>query len=459
MEGNGGLRSQLVDVVGPDHVLTDADVVAGYCVDWTGRFRGATPAVVRPGSAAEVAAVIDVCRAAGVAVVPQGGNTGLVGGGVPLAGEVVLSLRRLSSVGPADRRSGQLTAGAGASLGEVQRAASGAGWAYGVDFGSRDSATVGGSVATNAGGTRVLRYGDTRSQLVGAEAVLGDGSLVSRLGGLVRDNTGYHLPSLLCGSEGTLGVVTAARLRLVARADERVVALLAFDDPTEAIDAAGALRREVASLEAAELFFASGLELVCSTIGLPAPFPSAHPAYLLVEVAARTSPLAALATAVDSLAGVTGAAVAEDPGRRTELWRYREAHTAAINTLGAPHKLDVTLPFDRLAGFLAAVPAVVAAAAPAASTWLFGHACDGNVHVNVTGVAPDDFSVDDAVLSLVVDLGGSISAEHGIGTAKRAWLSRTRSSAEIAAFRAVKSALDPAGILNPNVLLPPLGPP
>ncbi|MGI8684148.1 MAG: FAD-binding oxidoreductase [Acidimicrobiales bacterium] len=456
MDGDGGrLRRQLIDVVGPDHVLTDADVVAGYCTDWTGRYRGATPAVVRPGSAAEVAAVVDACRAAGVAVVPQGGNTGLVGGGVPLDGEVVLSLRRLPAVDAVDRRAGQVTAGAGSTIGAVQQAAAEAGWAYGVDFGSRDSATIGGSVATNAGGTRVLRYGDTRAQLMGVEAVLGNGSVVSHLGGLVKDNTGYHLPSLLCGSEGTLGVVTAVRLRLVPPAGERVVALLAFDDVTAAVDAAGALRREVPSLEAAELFLDDGLALVCEAAGLAPPFPSPHRAYLLVESAGRASPLAALADAVGSLAAVADAAVAEDSVRRADLWRYREAHTEALNTLGAPHKLDVTLPFDRLAAFVAAVPGVVAARAPAARTWLFGHAGDGNIHVNVTGVAPDDMAVDDAVLGLVVEMGGSISAEHGIGTAKKAWLARTRSPAEIAAFRSVKAALDPAGILNPNALLPP----
>lgn len=183
------LRRALAEVVGPQHVLTDHDVVAGYCVDWTGRFRGATPAVVRPGSVAEVAAVVDACRAAGAAIVPQGGNTGLVGGGVPRGDEVVLSTRRLTGLGPADAQAGQITAGAGVTLGAVQRAAAAAGWAYGVDFASRESATVGGSVATNAGGTRVLRHGDTRAQLVGVEAVLGDGSVVSRLGGLVKDNT------------------------------------------------------------------------------------------------------------------------------------------------------------------------------------------------------------------------------------------------------------------------------
>lgn len=447
--------SELSALLGADHVLTDPDVAAGWCVDWTGRFRGATPAVVRPGSTEEVAAVVAWCRRHGVAVVPQGGNTGLVGGGVPLAGEVVLSLRRLAEVTDGDALAGQLTAGAGVTLAATHRAAGGLGWAYGVDMGSRDSATVGGSVATNAGGTRVLRHGDTRAQLLGVEAVLGDGSVVSHLGGLVKDNTGYHLPSLLCGSEGTLAVVTAARLRLVPRTDERATALLAFDGLDAAVSAAAALRRSAPSLDAAELFLEDGLDLVCAVTGHARPFPSAHRAYLLVEAAGVTSPLDELGAAVESVDGLADAAVAVDSVRAGGLWRYREAHTEAIATLGTPHKLDVTVPAGALAGFLEEVPSVVASVEPEARTWLFGHVCDGNVHVNVTGLAPDDPAVDDAVLRHVARLGGSISAEHGIGTAKRAWVPLGRSAAEIAAFRAVKGALDPDGILNPNVLLPP----
>ena len=455
MGETGPPLSELAAVVGVEHLLTDPDVVAGWCVDWTGRFRGTTPAVVRPGSTEEVAAVVAWCRRHAVAVVPQGGNTGLVGGSVPLAGEVVLSLRRLTAVTDGDHLAGQVTVGAGVTLADVHRAAGGLGWAYGVDMASRDSATVGGSVATNAGGTRVIRHGDTRAQLLGVEAVLGDGSVVSHLGGLVKDNTGYHLASLLCGSEGTLGVVTAARLRLVPRTDERVTALLAFDGFAAVVAAAAGLRRAVDSLDAAELFLDDGLALVCSVTGLPPPFPAPHRAYLLVEAAAATSPLDELGAAVESLDWVADAAVATDSVRAGELWRYREAHTEVIATLGAPHKLDVTVPAGALAAFLEEVPSVVAAVEPGARTWLFGHVCDGNVHVNVTGVAPGDLGVDDAVLRHVARLGGSISAEHGIGTAKRAWLPLGRTAAEIAAFRALKNALDPDGILNPNVLLPP----
>jgi FAD/FMN-containing dehydrogenase len=348
--------------------------------------------------------------------------------------------------------SGQLTAGAGATIAGVQAAARQAGWDYGVDWAARDTATVGGSIATNAGGVRVLRYGDTRAQLLGVEAVLADGSIVSHLGGLLKDNTGYHLPSLVCGSEGSLAVVTAARLALVPRCHERVVALLGFGTVERALEACASLRRRLPSLEAAELFFADGVALVCEQLALPPP-PIAAPVYLLVECANHVDPSAALAREVEH-AGVDDAAVAVEPPQRAALWRYREDHTEAINAIGPPHKLDVTLPQHALAAFCSDVRGLIASVSPSSRVWLFGHAADGNIHVNVTGVRPGDDRIDDAVLRLVVDRGGSISAEHGIGTAKKRWLPLNRSPAELAAMRSIKHALDPHGILNPNVLLP-----
>ncbi|HMD45038.1 MAG TPA: FAD-binding oxidoreductase, partial [Acidimicrobiales bacterium] len=314
--------------------------------------------------------------------------------------------------------------------------------------------TVGGTVATNAGGIRVLRYGDTRAQVLGVEAVLGTGAVVAHTAGLWKDNTGYHLGSLLCGSEGTLGVVTAARLRLVPPAAERAVVLLAFAGPAPAVVAATGLRRALESLSAVELFVADGLDLVCDRFGLGRPFAAAYPAYLLVEAAGAIDPTGDVEAVVGSLAGVLDVAVADGPVRAAQLWRYREGHSEAINALGAPHKLDVTLPAAALAAFVDEIPGVVSAVAPAARTWLFGHAADGNVHVNVTGVAPDDDTVDEAVLEAAASAGGSISAEHGIGTAKRRWLSLVRQPAEIEAFAAIKAALDPDRVLNPHVLLP-----
>jgi FAD/FMN-containing dehydrogenase len=445
-----------LDALGPERVITAPGDTAPFCVDWTGRFRGATPAVLRPGTTEQVAAVVALCRHHGLALTPQGGNTGLVGGSVPLAGEIVLSLRDLDRLAPVDDVSGQVTVGAGASLAAVQGAATAAGWAYGVDFASRDRATIGGTIATNAGGLRVLRYGDTRAQVVAVEAVLGDGSIVSHLGGPTKDNTGYHLPSLLCGSEGTLGIVTATRLRLVPAASERATALLAFDSVERAVAAAGDLRRHVPTLEAAELMLAAGIGLVCRVTDRPPPPGPSAAAFLLVEAGDRLSPAAELAAGIEALTGVVHVTpVATDPVPAAALWRYREDHPAAVNTLGPPHKFDVSLPGDGLAAFVDEAPGIVAAVAPGATTWMWAHAVDGNVHVNVTGLAPDDDRVGDTLLRSVAARRGSISGEHGIGTAKRAWLHLNRTLAEIDAFRALKRALDPDGILNPNVLLPP----
>lgn len=441
------------DVVGKDHVLTDPAVTAGHCIDWTGRFAGHTPAVVRPGTTNEVAAVLAICNRQRVAVVPQGGNTGLVGGGVPLNGEIVVSLGRLGSIGPIDSVRPAVTVGAGVTIGDLQRHAAASGLAYGVDLAARDSATVGGTIATNAGGLRVVRWGATRAQLLGIEAVLADGTIVSHLGGLVKDNTGYDLAGLLCGSEGTLAVVTAARLRLVPRHDYRTAALVGFSDLATAITSAAQWATTIAGVEAVEFITADGVDLVGEASGVPPPFPTRWAAYILVEAAADTDPTDAMASVIAGCAGVGDVAVGRTAAERSRLWHYREGHTEAINRLGPPHKLDVTLPHEALAQFIIEVPGVVAAVAPGSQTWLFGHAGDGNVHVNVSGVATGDDTVDDAVLRLVAAHHGSISAEHGIGTAKKQWLALNRSPQELAVFAAIKLAFDPVGILNPNVLL------
>ena len=310
-------------------MLTDPDLVASYVVDWTGRFRGSSPAVVRPGSVDEVAGVVSICAASGIAMTPQGGNTGLVGGSVPLDGEIVLSLTRLTSMGEVDDVSGQVTAGCGVTVGALQRAVAPR-WVYGVDLGSRDSATVGGTIGTNAGGLRMVRYGDTRAQLLGVEAVLGTGAVISHLGGLWKDNTGYDLGRLLCGSEGTLGIVTAARVRLVPPLPERATVLLAFDDVETALAAATGLRRFVGPLEALEFFLQAGLELVCSTLAVASPFRAQHAAYVLVEAAADADP-------TDMLAEVVS--IPRGRGRRRHCVRLVPA-CGALAFAGRPHGVN-----------------------------------------------------------------------------------------------------------------------
>jgi FAD/FMN-containing dehydrogenase len=448
------LESALASVVGDEHVLTDPDLRASAEVDWTGRWRGACRAVVRPGDTEEVAAVLRACADAGVPVVPQGGNTGLVGGSVPvgLPGAVVLSTRRLDALSAVDA-AGTVVAGAGATLAAVQRHARAAGWAFGLDFAARDSATVGGAVATNAGGLRVLRWGPARAQLVGVEAVLASGAVLSRVDGPVKDSTGYDLSGLLCGSEGTLGVLTRVRLRLVPPLPaERAVALVGVQTVAAAGTVLAAVRRRLPGLAAAELIGASALSLVLE-LGLAAPLVDPWPAYLLLETAGAGA-LEELAAALADTADVGDAVLAGDPAERGRLWRYREELTTAISTAGVPLKLDISVPTAALPAVWEALPAAVAEQAKTAKVILFGHLAEANLHVNVLSVPESgEPAVTGAVLRLVAAAGGSISAEHGIGRAKVRWLGLTRSPAEIAAMRAVKRALDPAGLLNPGALL------
>jgi len=447
------LIEELRDVVGASQVLVDDDLRAPYEVDWTRRFTGRARCVVRPADTAQVAAVVRACAGAGVPVTIQGGNTGLVGGGVPAGGDVLLSLSRLAELSTVDAVSAQVTAGAGVRLEALQAHARAAGLEFGVDLAARSQCSVGGLIATNAGGVRVVRYGSMRAQVAGVEAVLADGSVVSRLAPPAKDNTGYDLTQLLCGSEGTLGVITRARLRLVPPAGASAVALVAVDDPAGALTLLAAARSGLTTLSAAELFLADGLAVVRAATGMPSPFPRDYPAYVLLECDARTDPTDELLELLSGCDAVRDATVASDPPGRSRLWAYRERHTEAISTLGVPVKLDVCVPMPQLPVLLAELPRTVAATAPGARGVYFGHLGEGNLHVNVLD-APDEEKLTDAVLHLVADLGGSISSEHGVGRAKAAWLHLSRSTTEIAAMRAIKASLDPAGLLNPGVLLP-----
>ncbi len=444
MSAPATLVKTLAGVVGEANVLT-GDATAGYAIDWTRRFCGSTPAVVRPGSGAQVQAVLALCNDAGVAVVPQGGNTGLVGGGVPLHGEVVLSLSRLRQLGPVDHGAGQVTAEAGVTLDRL--AAAHPDLDFGVTIASRGSATVGGAIATNAGGVRVLRYGHMRSQLRGIEAVLADGTVISHLSGLTKDNTGYDYGSLITGSEGTLAVVTRARLRLVPRMTDPVTAITGLGDLREAHELALSAVRAVRGLVSAEFFTSAGLGILHEQAGMPYPLDGRPPVYVLLEASGPG--------AFEEMAGLIGdrpAAVAESESDRARLWAYRERHPEAAGFIGVPIKLDVSVPAASWVTLAESVEGAVKEADPSATVVIYGHLADGNVHVNIVPGAAADGRHENAVLTLVASLGGSISAEHGIGALKSRWLPLVRTEAERELFARIRRAFDPRGILNPHVL-------
>ena len=387
MDGPERLASALAAIVGDAHVLVDPDLRAGHERDWTGRYGAPSALVVRPGSRDEVAAVLAHCNDRRVPIVPQAGNTGLVGGSVPRAGgprPVVLSTQRLDPMTDLDADAMQVTAGAGTTIAAWQANARGAGLDTPVDFAARDSATIGGAIATNAGGSRVVRYGTMRRQVVGIEAVLADGRVVGSLAGLPKETAGLHWPSLLVGSEGTLAVVTAARLRLVPRYERVVTAMVTLASVDDAVTLAGRLRNELSSLDSLEIVLPAALELVAEHLGEPVPVDASGPV-VIVECAAHADPTDELADALAAASGITDTAVATDPARRDHLVRFRDRVTDAIAAAatvdGTPvFKLDVAVPLRRLRELLDV--ARRAADADGATLIAFGHLAEGNVHLN-----------------------------------------------------------------------------
>jgi len=449
------LQDELAGALGPDAVTAGGDATERYEHDLTGRFSGRAALLVRPADTAAVAELIRSCDARRMAVCVQGGNTGMVGGQIPLDGELLMSLERLDRLDEVNPDSGQVTVGAGVRLETLQRHVAAAGFEFPVDHGGRSGATIGGMVATNAGGTLAARFGSMRAQVLGLEAVLADGTVVRRLAGLLKDNAGYDWPGLLVGSEGTLGVVTEARLRLRPAPAALAAGLFALRSAEDGLALLRALRRGAPSLRASDFFRAEGLELVCGHKGLTPPFGGRiHPFYVVTECGGADPEveLAEAASEVEPL--LLDAAVAGDRAGREGLWQYREAHNESVAAAGVPHKLDVSVPIGHQPAFLAEVEGAVSECYPDARTFLYGHLGDGNVHVNVIGPDPEDESVDDLVLELVARHGGSISAEHGVGIAKTRWLSLTRSPEEIRLMRAVKAAVDPHGILSPGRVFP-----
>jgi FAD/FMN-containing dehydrogenase len=451
---------ELATIVGHHHVLVDADLRAGYERDWTGRYGGTCSAVVRPGSAAEVAAVLRSCGANDVAVIPQAGNTGLVGGGVPGRNGgrrvVVLSMRRFGRVSDVDAAAMALTAGAGVTIAGWQQAARRVGLDTPIDFAARDSATVGGAIATNAGGSRVVRFGTMRHQVLGVEAVLADGTVVGSLTGLPKETVGLHWPSILTGSEGTLGVITAARLRLAASYPNTSTAMVSLDGVASAVELLTALRGRLDSLDSIEMVFPEAVQLVSAHLARPVPVEVATGGVVvLVECADHQDPEPALLAVLGGATGMIDTAIATDAGRRVDLLAFRDRITesiAAATTGGAPtYKLDVAVPVSSLDTVVGA--ARRAALRQGARLIPFGHLAEGNLHLNFLDTT-DTEALADAVLPLVAECGGTISAEHGVGVAKTRWMHLVRSAGDLAAQRAIRRALDPDTILNPGVLDP-----
>ena len=450
----------LREAVGDAHVLVDPDLMASYTTDWARRWSGPALAVVRPGTTQEVAQVMRSCAKAGVSVLPQGGNTGLVGASVPAADSgamgppVLVSTRRLTRLDPVDTVAGQVTVGAGVTLGDLHRHVERAGWAYGVDLAARDSATVGGTVATNAGGIRVIAHGMTRAQVLGIEAVLPDGSIASHMAGLVKDNTGYDIAGLLTGSEGTLGIITAVRLRLHRPHAASSVALIGVESYEEALHLLHAAVTPPHALLAAEVTDETGMELAMRVSGAPWPLSRRHPLVLLLEVADGATGEGFDAAAFEDRDVVLGI----DATERARLWSYRELQSEAFSAYaaetcaGAAHKLDVSVPLVHLAACSDEIRRRMEGYPGVLAFGVFGHLGDGNIHVEIVGPPADDEEVDRLVLSAIGDYEGSVSAEHGIGRAKASFLPMSRGPAEIAMMRSIKSAIDPMGLMSPGVL-------
>lgn len=454
---------ELIATVGAAHVLVDDDLRTGYEIDWTGRYQGQSSAVVRPGSVDEVAAIVRACAVHRVAIVPQAGNTGLVGGSVPRPtssidhAPIVLSLTRLKHLGPVDTAAMQVTVGAGVTLSEWRDQARSAGLDAPIDFAARDTATVGGAIATNAGGSRVLRYGTMRQQVVGIEAVTASGAVVGSLGGLPKETAGLHWPSLLAGSEGTLAVITAARLRLVPWFEHTSTALVALESIEAATKLLATLRRSVPSLDAVEMIGPAAMRLVSDHLNQQPPVRSDNVAlYVMIDCADHVDPSEELVDVLAQADGIIDSAATTDAVRRARLIAFRDRITEAIAAAStkagvATFKLDVAVPIDAMGELLDI--AQRAADADGCALIPFGHLAEGNVHLNHIAANRSDH-IADTVLRAVASLGGTISAEHGVGVAKSPWLHLIRNPAELAAQAAIRSALDPAGILNPGVLQP-----
>ncbi len=460
-------QDRLRGIVGASRVLTQADDVAPFCTDWRGRYTGNARCVVLPGSTEEVAAVVGACADAGASVVPQGGNTGLCGGATPIGGEVVVVLTRLNRIRAIDPDNNSITVEAGCTLHAVQEAASEVDRLFPLSLAAEGSATIGGNLSTNAGGVQVLRYGNARELCLGLEVVLADGRVWNGLRGLRKDNTGYDLKQLFIGAEGSLGLITAATLKLFPRPRARATAWVAVPDPAAAVALLGRLR-DVAgdNVTAFEIVGRPALELVLKHIpGARDPLAGKPEWQVLVELSGARADLAAtLESALEAAAEaavIADAVVASSETQTAALWALRENVSEAQKIEGVSIKHDIAVPVSRIAEFIARADAALCAAFPAVRIVCFGHIGDGNLHYNQSKADAESNAefiartgaVNRVVHDLVHELGGSISAEHGLGQLKREEILRYKSDTEMELMRAVKQALDPRGRMNPGKLL------
>ncbi|WP_300450981.1 FAD-binding oxidoreductase [Accumulibacter sp.] len=467
---DSNLIKRLAEIVGVDQVLTSPDDTVTYLTDWRGRYHGAARCVVRPASTAAVAAVVRACANAGTSIVPQGGNTSLCGAATPDGNgrSVVLNLSRMNRVRAIDPANNTMTVDAGCVLATLQVAAARAGRLFPLSLAAEGSCQIGGNLSTNAGGVQVLRYGNARELTLGLEVVLPSGDIWDGLRGLRKDNTGYDLKHLFIGAEGTLGVITAAVVKLFPLPRAKATAWLAVASPTAAVRLLGELQARFGpALTACELVSVTALELVGKHILGTPPAVSASPWHLLIELsgggddsALREALTASLAEAL-ACGTIDDAILAHSEEQARRLWTWRESIGEAQRIEGPSIKHDISLPISRLAEFVDRADRLLAAAFPDIRIVAFGHIGDGNLHYNQSKAgagANADFlasqaKVNHLVHQLAHELGGSISAEHGIGQLKRDELLRYKSPLEIEMMRAIKRTLDPKGLMNPGKVL------
>jgi FAD/FMN-containing dehydrogenase len=462
----------LCSIVGPGNVLSTAQDMAPFLTDWRGRYRGNALAVVRPGNTAELSALVQACAGAGVPMVPQGGNTGLCGGATPLGdgASIVIALGRMNRVRAVDADNNTVCVEAGCTLAAVQAAAAGAGRLFPLALASEGSCMIGGNLSTNAGGVQVLRYGNTRELVLGLEVVLPDGRIWDGLRGLRKDTTGYDLKQLFIGAEGTLGVISAAVLKLFPAIRSRATAWVALTDPHAAVRLLGRLRAQCGErVSAFEIVGRAALQLVLQHIPRTRdPLPGAEGWAVLVELSDPSADAmlalqleeALAAACADGLA--TDAVVAASEMQAAALWALRENISEAQRIEGISIKHDVSVPVSAIPEFLERAGRALSQRWPDVRVVAFGHIGDGNLHYNLSKPAGADNpafiactpEVNRIVHDLVSDLGGSISAEHGLGQLKRNEIARYKSPVEIDLMRSVKHALDPMGLMNPGKVLP-----